>query len=80
MSTPVSAMMATQTWSLIPETVLRRVLSAVGVLPLCYAELERLTLSTSPVSPSIAAATTDRACTSRPTLVRAVNTGASSHM
>src|SRR5680860_737460 len=33
--------------------------------------------NTSPVSPSIAAATTDRACTSKPTLVRSVNTGAS---
>src|SRR5665647_2792642 len=34
-------------------------------------------LNTSPVTPSIAAAATDRACTSRPTLVRSVNTGAS---
>ena len=34
----------------------------------------------SPVSPSIAAATTDLACTSNPTLVRSANTGASSHM
>jgi hypothetical protein len=31
----------------------------------------------SPVTPSIAAAAIDRACTSRPTLVRSVNTGAS---
>ena len=34
----------------------------------------------SPVCPSIAAATTDRACTSSPTLVRSENTGASSHL
>src|SRR3954464_3776764 len=33
--------------------------------------------TSSPVTPSIAAATTDRACTSSPTLVRSVNTGAS---
>ena len=33
--------------------------------------------NTSPVTPSIAAATTNRACTSSPTLVRSVNTGAS---
>src|SRR3954469_20125923 len=31
----------------------------------------------SPMTPSIAAATTDRACTSSPTLVRSLNTGAS---
>ncbi len=31
----------------------------------------------SPVTPSIAAAATDRACTSSPTLVRSINTGAS---
>ena len=34
---------------------------------------------TSPVTPSIAAAATERACTSSPTLVRSVNTGASHH-
>ena len=34
----------------------------------------------SPVTPSIAAAATDRACTSSPTLVRSVNTGASHNM
>ena len=34
---------------------------------------------TSPVTLSIAAAATERACTSRPTLVRSVNTGASHH-
>ncbi len=34
-------------------------------------------MNTSPVTPSIAAATTDRACTSSPTLVRSENTGAS---
>jgi hypothetical protein len=34
-------------------------------------------LNTSPVVPSIAAAATDRACTSSPTLVRSMNTGAS---
>src|SRR4051794_11049291 len=33
--------------------------------------------NTSPLRPSIAAATTERACTSRPTLVRSQNTGAS---
>jgi hypothetical protein len=33
--------------------------------------------NSSPVSPTIAAAATDRACTSSPTLVRSVNTGAS---
>src|SRR3954465_2499750 len=33
--------------------------------------------NSSPVTPSIAAAATDRACTSSPTLVRSVNTGAS---
>jgi len=37
-------------------------------------------VNTSPVTPSIACATTDRACTSRPTLVRSMNTGASPHM
>src|SRR4029079_6466924 len=34
-------------------------------------------LNNSPVTPSIADATTDLACTSSPTLVRSVNTGAS---
>lgn len=37
-------------------------------------------LNTSPVTLSIAAATTDRACTSSPTLARSQNFGASSHM
>src|SRR5680860_540823 len=36
--------------------------------------------NTSPVTPSIAAATTDRVCTSRPTLVRSVDTGGFPHM
>src|SRR5271165_1712642 len=35
--------------------------------------------NTSPVTLSIAAAATERACTSSPTLVRSVNTGASHH-
>jgi len=39
-----------------------------------------LALNTSPVCPSIAAATTDRACTSSPTLVRSRNTGAPTHV
>src|SRR5262245_42893543 len=39
-----------------------------------------LAWTSSPVTPSIAAAATDRACTSSPTLVRSVNTGASSAM
>ncbi len=33
--------------------------------------------TSSPVTPSIAAATTDQACTSSPTLVRSIHTGAS---
>ena len=37
-------------------------------------------MNTSPVTPSIACATTDRACTSRPTLVHSMNAGASPHM
>ncbi|MFB9072714.1 hypothetical protein ACFFX0_16520 [Citricoccus parietis] len=44
---------------------------------MCSCDGVSLVWMSSPVTPSIAAAATDRACTSSPTLVRSVNTGAS---
>src|SRR3954465_1228051 len=44
---------------------------------MCSCDGVSLDWNNSPVTPSIAAAATDPACTSSPTLVRSVNTGAS---
>src|SRR4029079_8434138 len=44
---------------------------------MCSCDGVSLDWNSSPVTPSIAAAATDRACTSSPTLVRSENTGAS---